>query len=79
MRKWKAAGFRVEIAYLKIDSPELALKRIASRVRQGGHDVPKKDVIRRFDRSWSNFVRVYRPSADAIYVLKDGKIVAIKP
>ena len=63
--KWKAVGYRVEIAYLKIGSPELALKRIAARVKQGGHDIPKDDVVRRFSRSWSNFVKVYQPLADA--------------
>jgi len=65
LRTWKAAGYRIEIAYLRIASTELALKRIASRVRQGGHNVPKEDVIRRFERSWANFSRVYRPLADA--------------
>ena len=62
--KWKVAGFRIEIVYLKVGAPELALKRIAARVRQGGHDVPKMDVVRRFSRSWINFVRVYQPLAD---------------
>jgi predicted ABC-type ATPase len=63
--KWKAFGYRVEIAYLKIDSPQIALKRIAARVKQGGHDVPSEDVLRRFGRSWKNFVSIYRPLADA--------------
>jgi predicted ABC-type ATPase len=62
--KWKAAGYRVEIVYLRISSPELALKRIAARVKQGGHDVPRDDVVRRFSRSWINFVNVYQPLAD---------------
>jgi hypothetical protein len=35
-----------------------------SRVRQGGHNVPKADVIRRFRRSWENFQSLYRPLAD---------------
>ena len=65
LRKWKAAGYRVEIVYLQIDSPQLALKRIAARVKQGGHDVPREDVLRRFARSWANFDGVYRPLADA--------------
>jgi predicted ABC-type ATPase len=65
LRKWRANGYRIEIAYLKIDSPELALKRIAARVRQGGHDVPREDVVRRFSRSWINFLRIYQPLADA--------------
>lgn len=63
--KWKAANYRIEMAYLKISSPQLALKRIAARVRQGGHDVPRHDVLRRFSRSWVNFVSVYQPLADA--------------
>lgn len=65
LRRWRSAGYRVEIAYLRIASVALALKRIAARVRQGGHDVPRDDVIRRFDRSWANLERVYRPLADA--------------
>jgi len=65
LQQWKAAGYRIEIAYLRVASTELALKRIASRVRQGGHNVPRADVIRRFGRSWSNFSRIYRPLADA--------------
>lgn len=48
---------------------ELALQRIAARVRQGGHDVPRADVVRRFNRSWKNFQLIYRELADmwAIY------------
>lgn len=42
---------------------------IAARVQQGGHDVPRKDVLRRFERSGRNFVNVYRPLANiwAVY------------
>ena len=64
LQKWKRAGYRVEIVYLKIGSPQLALRRIAARVRQGGHNVPRDDVLRRFARSWQNFVSIYRHLAD---------------
>ena len=77
LRKWKAAGYRIEIAYLRIASTELALKRIASRVRQGGHNVPREDVIRRFDRSWTNFLRVYQPLADAWWVYDNSGVSPI--
>jgi predicted ABC-type ATPase len=63
--RWKAAGYRIEIAYLRLPSPRLALRRVAARVRQGGHNVLRADVIRRFSRSWENFQRFYRPLADA--------------
>jgi predicted ABC-type ATPase len=77
LRKWKAAGYRVEIAYLKIDSTELALKRIAGRVRQGGHNVPREDVIRRFSRGWNIFSRIYRPLADAWWVYDNSGLTPI--
>jgi len=65
LRRWKAAGRRIEIAYLRISSPQLALRRIAARVKQGGHNVPRQDVLRRFTRSWINFENRYRLLADA--------------
>jgi len=64
-RAWKRAGYRVEMVYLKLKSSRLAQRRISARVREGGHDVPPSDVIRRFGRGWANFERVYRPLADA--------------
>lgn len=65
LRRWKATGYRIEMVFLSLPSVTLALQRIAARVRQGGHDVPRADVIRRFDRSWHNFRILYRPLADA--------------
>src|SRR5258708_3311957 len=65
IRKWKRQGYRIELVYLRLDSPEIALKRIAARVQEGGHDVPAADVRRRFVRSWRNFENLYRPLCDA--------------
>jgi predicted ABC-type ATPase len=64
LKHWKAAGRRIEIVYLRISSPQLALRRIAARVKQGGHNVPRRDVLRRFTRSWENFEKQYRLLAD---------------
>jgi predicted ABC-type ATPase len=71
---WKAFGYRIEIAYLWINSPQLALKRIAARVRQGGHDIARDDVLRRFGRSRANFERLYRSLADAWWVYDNSGI-----
>ncbi|MBA5867418.1 MAG: Zeta toxin family protein [Nitrospira sp. CR1.3] len=69
LRRWKQQGYRIEIVFLLLPSVGIALQRIGARVRQGGHDVPRGDVIRRFDRSWRNFKTLYRPIADrwAVY------------
>lgn len=73
LQSWKRAGYRVEMVYLRLPSVELALRRIAARVRQGGHDVPRADVVRRFSRGWKNFHRVYRPLADTWAVYDNSK------
>jgi predicted ABC-type ATPase len=69
INNWKQTGYRIEIVYLRLDSVDLAMRRIAARVLQGGHDVARRDVIRRFKRGWDNFESIYRPMAEswAIY------------
>lgn len=75
LQRWKAAGYRVEIVFLKLPNVELALKRVANRVKQGGHNVPEVDVRRRFQRGWRNFETAYRPLADSWSVYdNDGQI-----
>jgi predicted ABC-type ATPase len=51
----KANGWQVHLLYFAVQSPELALARIARRVSEGGHDIPEADARRRFERSLQNF------------------------
>jgi predicted ABC-type ATPase len=69
LKRWKSAGYRIEIVFLQLASVQLAVRRIAIRVKQGGHNVSQIDVARRFERGLKNFQRVYKPLADmwAIY------------
>jgi predicted ABC-type ATPase len=78
-RNWKRSGYRIEIVFLKIGSPQLALRRIAARVKQGGHDVPREDVLRRFVRGWENFVSIYRELADVSSVYDNSGANPILP
>jgi predicted ABC-type ATPase len=54
MRRMKELGYSVEIIFLGPRSPGLAIKRVAHRVKQGGHQVSAEDVRRRFERGWSD-------------------------
>jgi predicted ABC-type ATPase len=65
LKRWKSAGYRIEIVFLRLASIQLALRRIAVRVKQGGHNVPHVDVKRRFERGWKNFEQFYKSLADA--------------
>ena len=51
----KAKGWHVHLLYFAVQSPEVALARIARRVSEGGHDIPEADARRRFGRSMQNF------------------------
>lgn len=64
LKNLKSAGYHIEVIFLWLPSPQVALRRIATRVRQGGHDVPHHEVLRRFDRGLKNFHVVYRSLAD---------------
>jgi len=64
LEKARTHGYTITIAYIFVDNPDVCVKRITVRVRSGGHPVPTDDVIRRYYRSKSNFVRVYQRICD---------------
>jgi predicted ABC-type ATPase len=51
IRKAKDDGFNVALIDIGTALPAINLKRIAKRVSQGGHDVPREDGLRRWPRS----------------------------
>lgn len=64
---WQSLGYRVELYYLRLQSPEAAVDRVSRRVAAGGHGIPEPTIRRRFDRSLSYLER-YKPIVDAWYV-----------
>lgn len=56
-------GYRFHVVFLWLDSPELAVARVADRVRAGGHAVPEDVVRRRYRAGLRNFIELYRPLA----------------
>ncbi|MDE3201192.1 MAG: zeta toxin family protein [Acidobacteriota bacterium] len=71
IRAWQISGYRVKIIYLRLDSPEQAIARVAERVRQGGHNVPEPVIRRRFHWGLENFNKIYAPLVNA-WVLYDN-------
>jgi predicted ABC-type ATPase len=50
--------------FLSLPNAELAVARVAARVRQGGHDVPADVVNRRFAAGLTNFFGLYQDVVD---------------
>ena len=56
---WQSAGYRVELIFLSLPTPEIAIARVAARVAQGGHNVASATIRRRFDSGLRNFQAIY--------------------
>lgn len=57
-------GFTITIHFVFTDDAGTSVRRVAERVKAGGHNVPEQDIRRRFARSLNNFWMIYRPLAD---------------
>ena len=60
----KSDGFTINILYVWLCSPELAIARVASRVLSGGHSIPEEDIRRRYKSGLINFFNLFNPIAD---------------
>ena len=66
------SGYAVDLVFLWLPGPEMAVARVAERVRLGGHDVPEPVIRRRYRRGLENFFRLYRPGADRWWLLDNS-------
>ncbi|HZU37995.1 MAG TPA: AAA family ATPase [Gemmataceae bacterium] len=63
--RMKGQGYQIALIFLWLPSADMAIARVASRVRRGGHSVPEQDVRRRFAAGQRNFLGPYRPLLDS--------------
>jgi predicted ABC-type ATPase len=54
MHQAKSRDWLAVLMYIGIDNPNMNVLRVADRVKLGGHDVPREDILRRYDRSLAN-------------------------
>jgi predicted ABC-type ATPase len=74
LRKAPNAGIGIYVWYVGLESPELHIARVKSRVSRGGHDISEEDIRRRYERSRLNLIdflpvlralRIFDNSAEA--------------
>jgi predicted ABC-type ATPase len=64
IEKAKKAGYRVFLLYFWLDSVELAIERVANRVKDGGHNIPENVIRRRYFSGIQNLFKLYIPVCD---------------
>ena len=57
-------NWRVELIYLALPNSEVSSFRVAERVAHGGHNIPSKDILRRFPRSLANLLDLFSYQVD---------------
>jgi len=60
LKSLSGTGYAVHLVFLYLRSADLAVERVAGRVRLGGHNVPPDTVRRRYDRGLRNFFSLYQ-------------------
>jgi len=64
VRQLRNQGYRVHLFFLWLPNANLAVARVANRVRQGGHAIPESVIRRRFLLGLRNFNALYSPLVD---------------
>ena len=53
-----SAGIEVRVWYVGLESPELHIERVRSRLKKGGHDIPEVKIRERYVRSRWNLIQL---------------------
>jgi len=65
-------GYEFHLVFLHLPSADLAVARVADRVRLGGHDVPEMTIRRRYESGLRNFFSLYQPIATSWRILDNS-------
>ncbi len=57
-------GYQVVLLYLWLNTPDLAVKRVAARVMAGGHNIPEEPIRRRYRVGIGYLFKDYMPVCD---------------
>ncbi len=72
IKRWQNLGYTVKLWFIKLSTSELAIERVKSRVKQGGHDIPHATILRRFTSGLKNLEK-FKLIVDS-WVIFDGDV-----
>ncbi|MBD5216637.1 MAG: zeta toxin [Bacteroidales bacterium] len=64
VKRAQADGYQVILLFFWLSSPEMAVERVAKRVREGGHNIPTETIYRRYWAGLKNFFDIFAPIVD---------------
>jgi predicted ABC-type ATPase len=64
VKKAQSLDYEVILIYFWLENSDLAIQRVARRVRQGGHNIPDDVVRRRYEGGIRNLINLFIPIVD---------------
>ena len=72
-RSAQRKGYYVTVLYFWLNSPDIAIQRVAARVQAGGHDIPEETIRRRYQMGLNYLFHSYMPTCDK-WILADNSV-----
>lgn len=70
-------GYRITLVFFWLRSPEIAIQRVAQRVKEGGHGLPDETIIRRYHRGIESFKKMMNSMVD-VWMMVDNSDSSFK-
>lgn len=70
-RSAQQRGYFVTVLYFWLSSPDIAVERVAARVRAGGHNIPEETIRRRYQMGLNYLFHSYMQTCDK-WILADN-------
>ena len=76
---WHEHGYTVRLVFAALESPELAVHRVATRVASGGHDVAEAVIRRRWSAGLRALFDLYMPIVDQweLFDSSEGEVAGV--
>jgi predicted ABC-type ATPase len=76
----KEKNYQVTLLFFWLNTQDLAVERVKTRVREGGHHIPENIIRRRYEKGLNNFFAIFKDIVDEWIFLnnskKDAKVIA---
>lgn len=71
VRNAHGLGYIVHLIYFWLNSPQLAVDRVAERVSKGGHNIPYDVILRRYAKGIDNLFKLFMNEVD-VWIIYDN-------
>jgi predicted ABC-type ATPase len=72
IKQAQSLGYTVTLVFFSLDSIELAIDRVKTRVLEGGHNIPADVIARRYQNGLKNLFEIYSEIVDNLTIFNNS-------